>query len=124
MTTEAQAAAQDEGNQRHARFHEEGRQLAAAGSGRRWCFVAALVLGECEETRQLRAYRDVVLRRTPFGRALVLAYYRVAPGTCRQLERWPRAILLLRAPLRVAAKWAQRRVERRIEKEASNVANA
>jgi len=68
--------------------------------------VATFVFGpDARETQVLRAYRDAVLLRWHWGRALVVAYYRVAPSVCRIMEWSPAAIVGVRWLLRSVVAW-------------------
>ena len=81
----------------HEQFHKEGLAASAAhtsGTGR--CFIASCVFGGGWQTVALRGFRDEFLRPKPWGRWLIKAYYRVAPGVCITLNRWP----TLQAPVR------------------------
>lgn len=91
--TAEQASAAQRGLTEHTRFFDESQQLMAAGSGRAVgrCFVATLLLANDPQSLSylttLRAYRDLVMKRSGFGRLLVLSYYRVGPALCRVLNR-------------------------------------
>lgn len=86
----------------HQRYWEEG---VAATADRR-CFVATFVFGpDASETQVLRAYRDAVLLRQCWGRALVAAYYRVAPMGCRIMARSPGIVIGVRGVLRIVVAW-------------------
>ncbi|EER62170.1 conserved hypothetical protein [Acidovorax delafieldii 2AN] len=90
QVTPEQRQAMARGQEAHQRYLEEG---LAATSDRR-CFVATFVFGpEAWETQVLRAYRDTVLLHRRWGRALVAAYYRVAPTGCRVMERSPATVV-------------------------------
>lgn len=96
QVTPEQRKAMDRGQMAHQRYLEDG---LAATSDRR-CFVATFVFGsEAPETQVLRAYRDRVLLRRRWGRALVAAYYRVAPLGCRVMARWPVSVGAVRCGL-------------------------
>lgn len=111
--TPAQAAARERGRQRHAQFYEESRRTVEASATRGRCFVATLALGDGAETRQLRAYRDLVLRRSAAGRWFIARYYRLSPGLCRWLADKPRLLGAVRCALRWLAREAGRAVSRR-----------
>src|SRR5690349_21757481 len=66
--TPEQEAAKKRGRQRHVQFYEESRRTVQVSATKGRCFVATLALGESQETRQLRAFRDLVLRRSAAGR--------------------------------------------------------
>jgi hypothetical protein len=59
-----QLVAQDRGNAAHDQFYKDSLAIARASERKGRCFVATLALGECAETRALRAFRDLYLRRT------------------------------------------------------------
>lgn len=85
------------GDAEHYRFLRE----AEPGPGARGpCFIATLVYGEGLEVMVLRRFRDRVLRASPIGRGLILAYYRTAPGVCRVLAERPVLIGAVRLMLR------------------------
>lgn len=98
QTTPEQRKAMTRGQAAHQRYLKEG--LAATADHR--CFVATFVFGpDARETQVLRAYRDAVLLRRRWGRALVAAYYRVAPMGCRVMERSPATVVGVRRLLRI-----------------------
>ena len=98
QATPEQRKAMARGQGAHKRYLEEG--LAATADRR--CFVATFVFGpDARETQVLRAYRDAVLLRQRWGRALVAAYYRVAPTGCRIMERSPAIAVGVRRLLRI-----------------------
>lgn len=105
QATPEQRQAMARGQEAHQRYLEEG---LAATSDRR-CFVATFVFGpEARETQVLRAYRDTVLLHRRWGRALVAAYYRVAPTGCCIMERSPRIVIRVRRLLRFVVTWCER----------------
>lgn len=93
-------AAQERGTRRHREFYEEGERIVAASAKKGRCFVATLALGECAETKALRAFRDLYLRPYRVGRMFVHAYYSASPPLCRWLEGRPAALYLVRLALR------------------------
>ena len=98
QATPEQRQAMARGQVAHQRYLEEG--LAATADRR--CFVATFVFGpDARETQLLRAYRDSVLLRRRWGRALVAAYYQVAPTVCRMLACSPVAAAGVRVLLRM-----------------------
>ena len=72
--TPQQLQAKQRGRALHARFYEESQRVAEASATRGRCFIATLALGDGPETRQLRAFRDLYLRRSAAGRWLVGRY--------------------------------------------------
>lgn len=100
--TPEQRKAMARGQVAHQRYLEEGLAVTAD----RRCFVATFVFGpDARETQVLRAYRDAVLLRRRWGRALVAAYYRVAPSVCRIMEWSPAAIVGVRWLLCSVVAW-------------------
>lgn len=97
----------------HARFYEES--VAAIGARRRkgYCFIATLALGNCDDTDALRAYRDLVLRRSWFGRWLIGTYYRMGPALCLILGRSPRMLSAVAGLVRLLARWVRPVIRRR-----------
>ena len=95
-TTKAQEHSRQRGLKAHAAFYDESRRIAATSASKGRCFVATLALGECDETRALRAFRDLYLRRSSCGRWLVGTYYRMSPRLCTWLETRPLAIVAFR----------------------------
>jgi hypothetical protein len=88
--TPRREAARRRGLAAHAHFEREGRlAMKATRAARGRCFIATMVFGEAWQTQALRDFRDDVLRRRPWGRLLILAYYRVAPYLCTVLRAWP-----------------------------------
>jgi len=55
--------ARDRGLKAHAAFYDESRRIAAASATKGRCFIATLALGECDDTRVLRAFRDLYCPR-------------------------------------------------------------
>ena len=90
--TVEQERARDRGLKAHAAFFEESRRIAAASASKVRCFIATLALGEGDDTRALRDFRDLYLRRSACGRWLVGTYSRASPAVCVWLEARPRAI--------------------------------
>jgi hypothetical protein len=88
------------GDEEHRRFYRETRK------GR--CFIATLVYGEGREVTVLRDFRDRVLRASPMGRGLILAYDRTAPGICKVLAGRPRLVRIVRGVLRPLPRMARR----------------
>lgn len=113
-STKAQQQARDRGLKAHAAFYEESRRIADASVTKGRCLVATLALGECDETRALRAFRDLYLRRSALGKWLVGTYYSLSPTLCTWLETRPTALRLVRPILRVLARAASAAVRRRL----------
>jgi len=109
-STPAQRSAIERGLQAHEWFYRDG-QVSSDARGR--CFIATMVYGEGHETRVLRRFRDRALRPWPCGRWLIDLYYRVAPGMCEVLARWPVVQSAIRVALRpvvwCAERWLQTR---------------
>ena len=104
--TVEQERARDCGLKAHAAFYDESRRIAAASATKGRCFIATLALGECDDTRVLRAFRDLYLRRSACGRWLVGTYYATSPALCAWLETRPSAIRALRWLLKGLARAA------------------
>lgn len=86
--SEPQRLAVARGLKLHAEFLAQARTIAKERHGR--CFIATHVFGrDAPETQVLRAYRDRVLRASAPGRMFIRCYYRLAPGCCRWLARFP-----------------------------------
>ncbi len=112
--SQAQVMAQDRGNQAHERFYRDSLEVARASQVKGKCFVATMALGESPETRALRAFRDLYLRRSDVGRWCIGVYYRFSPALCRALETRPVALAVVRAMVKAAAGAAARLVDRRL----------
>lgn len=110
----AQRQAQLRGQQAHQAFYQESQRIAKASATKGRCFVATLVLGASQETRSLRAFRDLYLRRSVGGRWLIGAYYRTSPCLCEWMKDKPKAIAGARQLLRMMAWLAAAAVERRV----------
>jgi hypothetical protein len=118
--TPEQEAAARRGLAEHARFFDESKRLqnGDAEPARGRCFVATLLLADRAQATPhlatLRDYRDLVMKRSPSGRYLVMSYYRMGPALCRILVRhaWlqdpARAVVVALAKL-VAASLDRRR---------------
>ena len=104
--TVEQKQAREHGLKAHAVFFEESRRIAAGSATRGRCFIATLALGECDDTRALRTFRDLYLRRSACGRWLVGTYYRTSPALCGWLEARPHAIRPVRWLLKKLARAA------------------
>jgi hypothetical protein len=113
-STKTQEHARQRGLKAHAAFYEESQRIADASATKGRCFVATLALGECDETRALRAFRDLYLRRSVFGRRLVGRYYKFSPRLCTWLETKPTVLRLLQPILRVLGRAASTAVRRRL----------
>ena len=74
----------------------------------------SLVLGASQETRSLRAFRDLYLRRSVAGRWLIGAYYRTSPCLCEWMKDKPKALAGARQLLRMVAWLAAAAVERQV----------
>ncbi|MCU0814810.1 MAG: hypothetical protein MUC32_11145 [Burkholderiaceae bacterium] len=114
--TPDELAAMARGDAAHDRFFRDGLEIARTSRTKGQCFVATLALGECEETRALRAFRDLVLRRSVAGRWCIGAYYRVSPALCRALVRRPRTLAAIRPGLAALGRAAATAVARRLER--------
>jgi hypothetical protein len=110
--TAAQRQAVARGLVEHARFYEESRAIIAASERKGQCFVATLSLGDCDDTKSLRAYRDLVLRRSVFGRWFIRQYYAAGPTLAGFLRRHPTMIRLVAVLLRWGAALARQAIER------------
>lgn len=113
-STKTQEHARERGLKAHAAFYEESQRIADASNTKGRCFVATLALGECEETRALRAFRDLYLRRSVFGRWLVGTYYKLSPRLCTWLETKPTVLRLLQPTLRALGRAAGAAVQRKL----------
>ena len=111
--TAAQAEAVQRGLAAHETFYAESLAVAARSEHKGKCFIATLTLGAGPETAALRAYRDVVLRRSAVGRRFIAVYYRMGPSLCELLRRVPAMQRPVRAALRLLARFAVRAVARR-----------
>jgi hypothetical protein len=114
--TSEQRKAKERGLASHADFYEESKQVIAASARKGYCFIATAALGDSEETRALRAFRDLCLRRTRRGRWLIAAYYRFSPWLCRCIERRPLALAVVRALLKKLASIAAKAVDRHMNR--------
>lgn len=90
--TPEQDAAVRRGLAEHAHFFNESqRLLSGAEPVRGRCFVATLLLADRGQATPhlaaLRNYRDLVMKRSKWGRRLVKCYYRIGPALCRLLIR-------------------------------------
>lgn len=113
-STRAQRLSSARGVAEHQRFCREGEAIVAASATKGRCFIATLSLGSSEETRALRAYRDLVLRRRWWGRRFIGLYYAASPGLVALIRRSPAAVRLAAALLRPLARAARRAVQRRL----------
>lgn len=114
--SQAQVAAQERGNLAHEQFYKDSMEVARASQTKGKCFVATMALGECQETRALRAFRDLHLRRCAVGRWCIGVYYRFSPALCGALEKRPVALAIVRALVVAAARAAAQLVDRRLKR--------
>ena len=114
-TTSSQRRAQDHGLRAHEAFYEEGRRIVLASERKGRCFVATLALGECEQTRALRVFRDLYLRRLTTGRWFIHTYYRYSPALCAWLETRPKTLQVVRWLVQASARLAVAAVAVRID---------
>jgi hypothetical protein len=113
-STKAQRRAQERGRRAHTAFYREGGRIAEGSGKKGRCFVATLALGECEETRALRVFRDLYLRRTRIGRWIVGWYYKISPRLCSWLETKPNVLGAVRPLLKALGRVAIAVVKRRL----------
>ena len=106
--TVRQQRARERGLVEHERFYREGLAASAQAVRKGRCFIATCVFGEAWQTQVLRQFRDVALRPNAWGRRVIWFYYRVAPGICTCLRRWP----ALQVPLRLVLDAIARGVRR------------
>jgi hypothetical protein len=112
--TPAQRHRAERGRQAHQLYYREGIAARAAPESDRRCFVATCLFGDSAwQTDSLRLYRDDVLLPSSCGRFLVSIYYRLAPGACALVQRWPCVLGLMRAMVGALAAMAQRRSAKR-----------
>ena len=113
-TTAEQRQAQARGVRAHAAFYDESQRIAAASAKKGKCFIATMVLGDCQETRHLRAFRDLYLRRSVLGRWVIGAYYAHSPRICDWLVGKTTAIRVVRLMLKPIASAAGVAVQRKV----------
>ena len=87
--TAGQQRARARGLVEHEHFYREGIAASAQAARKGRCFIATCVFGDGWQTQVLRRFRDVALRSNVWGRRLIWSYYRLAPGICTCLRRWP-----------------------------------
>ncbi len=102
--TAEQQRARARGLVEHERFYREGLRVFGQASRKGRCFIATSVFGESWQTEVLRRFRDTALRPHLWGRRLISFYYRVAPGICEVLCRWPTLHASVRMVLSVIAR--------------------
>ena len=112
--TPQQKQARAEGNEAHRVFYASSQQVMANSQRKGGCFIATLALGECQDTRDLRLFRDVVLRKTATGRSVIAIYYRLSRPACTWLATWPTLVACLVPLLRLAASLARFGVKRHV----------
>jgi len=97
--TAEQQRARERGMVEHKHFYREGLAATAQADRKGRCFIATCVFGEGWQTQVLRGFRDVALRLNGWGRRVIGFYYRVAPGICTCLRRWPALQVAVRVVL-------------------------
>ena len=115
LLTPAQRERIRDGRRGHASYLREAFVLnprVSSSDSKPWCFIATELWGEsADETQLLRSFRDAVLRRHPFGRVLIRAYYRLSPAIAGYIAAHPRARLFAKflfVPVITAARYALR----------------
>jgi len=105
--------------------HRRKRRKRHSGSSDCCCIVDEVFDGPCfvataahedataPEVRDLRAYRDQVLRQSAPGRLFVRAYYGFGPYGARALRGHPRAKAAVRVALRPAVRHARKKLQSR-----------
>ena len=111
-TTAQQRQAAERGTHAHEQVLEESRRLAQSSGRKGRCFVATLALGDCAETSALRQYRDLILRRSAWGRRVIAIYNRLSPWLCGWLGGRPRVLSCIRVPMKLLACGAAAAVDR------------
>jgi hypothetical protein len=106
--TRDQVRAQARGTAAHDRFYRAGLDVMRTSQRKGRCFIATQVFGDGPETRALRTFRDLYLRRNQLGRWLIGFYYRTSPTVCEFLERRPVQTGWMRAALRPLVAMARR----------------
>ena len=113
--TPAQRERIRQGNDGHARYLREAFVLnpgVRSSESKPWCFIASELWGErAPETKLLRSFRDMILRRHLVGRGLIRAYYRVSPEIAAYVAAHPRARVVtkfLLVPVIATARYALR----------------
>ena len=109
--TPEQIEAARAGDQAHAEFHRDAMRVVDRDqrvSAKPWCFIASAAFTPmAPETQTLRRFRDRVLRRSPTGRLVARAYYRLSPPIARHILLYPRlrpiAVCVLRPVVWLAA---------------------
>lgn len=101
--TARQQRARERGIVEHERFYLEGLAASEQAARKGRCFIATCVFGESWQTQVLRGFRDIALRRNVWGRRVIWSYYRLAPGICKCLRRWPTLQALVRVVLGMMA---------------------
>lgn len=94
--TVRQQRARERGVLEHERFYQEGLAASTEAARKGRCFTTG-VFGEAWQTQVLRRFRNFAMRPYVWGCRLILFYYRVAPGICKCLRRWP----ALQFPVRI-----------------------
>jgi hypothetical protein len=96
--SKAQKEAIAAGREEHAGHHRQVQYYQQLQDKR--CFIATAVFGpDALQTRQLRDFRDRVLKRFQAGRSLIRCYYRYSPALAHRLRDKPVASYLTRALL-------------------------
>jgi len=116
LATQIQVEARARGNAAHASFEREAEIIAARSARRGKCFIASHVLGECDDTKALRAFRDLFLRRSRAGRFLVAMYYRWSPAWCVCLADRPKLTSAVRVGLHACSYLAARAVAVKVKR--------
>lgn len=75
------------------------------------CFIATVCFGEGYETQVLRLYRDLFLKKSTFGRALIWIYYKISPTIAKILRKHERLKALTKRLLIPFVKFAERKVK-------------
>lgn len=96
-------ASQNRGNLKHEQFN---RQI----SKDKRCYVASYLYGMDDlRTETLRQFRDTRLQRSPGGRILIAAYYRLSPLVIEISKRCPLVDQVLKRIVDRLVSWVQQR---------------
>lgn len=90
--TKAQSLAMKRGQRAHEQFLRRAivinPKTETTTKVKPWCFIASSAFSpDAPETEALRQFRDVILRKSHVGRALIRRYYHLSPVIAGLMER-------------------------------------
>lgn len=106
--TARQKRARERGVAEHARFYRDGLASVVEADRKAVCCIASGAFGEAWQSDAQYRFADERLQRSAWGHRAIGLYYRMAPGICRALRRWPAlqlAVCMVLGTMAMALRW-------------------